>query len=141
MDRVSLRRTVTCSDVDSRDFLNIHPVPQPPEPEKPRDVPWDTFSETAQAHAGATPISGRRSMGLVDPTVCRYDPQNPCDHNHSSPQFRPQPELDEIGVGWTVQHIPKDRTAHVVAQRCILCSEEHSDLREHDCQVMAVVNG
>jgi hypothetical protein len=110
-----------------KDFLDNYPVPDPPPP------PVD--------HAERAKVKTAGSMLLVDRTVCKYDPRNPCGHDHSGPVFRPDPALDEIGVGWTVQHTPRNLNAHKVDQRCVVCWERVPDLREHECQVMVVLNG
>lgn len=121
------------------DFLAAFPVPQPPPGEEPpRDTALDAMAETTSQHAARTPMGGRRTMEIVSRAVCRF----PCtDHDHSEPEFRPQPDLDEIGVGWTVQHTPKDPNRHKVPQRCVLCWTEVPDLREHECQVAVVISG
>lgn len=110
---------------DFRDFMSTHPVPDPPAP------PVD-YTKT---------VHTARSMTIVDPTVCRFDPRNPCDHEHAGPIFRPQPDLDESGVGWTVQHTPKNFDAWKVDKRCVLCWKRVPDLSDHTCQVIAVLNG
>lgn len=126
---------------DLNDFFAQHPVPQPPPEEVKRDPVLDAIGETTATHAAGTPFRGRgRSMQLVDRTVCRFPCQVP-GHNHVAPIFRPEPELDEAGVGWTVQHVPTDFTRHHVPKRCVLCAEECDDLREHVCQVEAVLYG
>lgn len=118
----------------------MHPVPQPPAPPVEHDTAFEAFSDS-RVHAARTPFGGRRSMSLVDPTICKFDPQNDCGHDHAGPIFRPQPDLDEIGVGWTVQHTPQRLDAWKVDKRCVVCWERAADLRGHTCQVLAVLNG
>ena len=125
---------------DLSDFVATRPTTQPPREQPPADPVLDAFGDARQ-HAAGTPLRGRgRSMKLVDNTVCRYPCQIP-GHNHQQPVFRPQPDLDEVGVGWTVQHVPHDRNRSKVPQRCVVCWTETDDLREHVCTVMEVVNG
>jgi hypothetical protein len=125
---------------DLSDFMSAHPVPDPPVEKVERDTSFEAFA-AARVHATHTPFGGRRSMRLVDPAVCKFDPANDCGHDHAGPIFRPQPDLDEIGVGWTVQHTPQRLDAWKVDKHCVLCWECVSDLREHTCQVAVVLNG
>lgn len=109
------------SDLD--DFFALHPTPNPPPKETDHNAP-------------SVRTSG--SMRLVDNTVCRVG----CtEHNHNQPEFRPQPDLDEVGVGWTVQHVPRDPHRSVVPFRCVVCWAETDDLLAHVCPVMEVVRG
>lgn len=109
---------------DLSDFIAAHPTPDPP----PGRVD----------HAAAAKVKTAGSMRLVDNTVCRVG----CtDHNHTSPIFIPQPDLDEALVGWTPQHIPRDPNRHVVPKRCVLCWVQCDDLSEHACSVMEVLGG
>jgi hypothetical protein len=100
----------------------------------------EAFVATRQ-FATHTPFGGRRSMRLVDPTVCRVDLDNPCDHDHSSPVFTPDPALDETHVGWTAQHIPRKVDGYKVAMHCVLCWKLESELALHDCPVGVLVYG
>lgn len=106
---------------DLRDFFSTHPVPEAP-------VKTDPVPRVRTA----------RSMNIVDRTVCRAG----CtEHEHVGPVFTPDPELDEVGVGWTVQHMPSDPNRHKVPQRCVLCWAVADDLAEHECEVLALVSG
>lgn len=122
----------------SDDFLGFHPVPRPPVPEATPDPTGDAFGD-AKRYAVDTPFGGKGSMLLVDRSVCKY----PCKvHDHGTgPVFQPQPDMDEVGVGWTVQHMPLDPSRSQVDKRCVLCWTLEADLTEHDCLVLAVVNG
>jgi len=74
-------------------------------------------------------------MRIVDDSVCKVGCQ---EHEHVGPVFTPQPDLDEIGVGWTTQHVPRDRTRHIVPKKCIFC---WGDLADHSCKVLEVIRG
>lgn len=100
------------------DFMSTHPVP---------DAPVKVDKTPRVRTAG--------SMRLVDNTVCKVG----CtDHEHVGPTFVPDASLDEVGVGWTAQHIPTDPGRHLVPKKCIFCWEA---LDGHACRVVEVVNG
>lgn len=101
--------------------MSGHPVPNPP-----------------VRPAGPAQVHTARSMKLVDNTVCKVGCQ---EHAHVQPVFRPDPQLDETGVGWTAQHIPTDTSRHIVAKKCIFCWEQTDDMSAHVCRVLEVVNG
>ena len=126
---------------DVGDFMGAHPVPPPPV-KVHRDLALDSFREETSVRARATP-TGQRQSGLrlevaqqpCKAGLCRHPPGTLC----GSVDFTPDPSLDEIGVGWTAQHIPG--TPDPVDYFCILCWARCDDLALHDCAVVTLVAG
>lgn len=126
---------------DIGDFMGEHPVPRPPV-KVARDPAMDSFREETITRAARTPTGPRRS-GLVLEVAqqpckvgaCRHPPGTLC----GSATYEPDPGLDEVGVGWTAQHI-RGRT-EPVSYHCILCWEKTEHLELHECAVLSVING
>lgn len=126
---------------DINDFMFDRPVPKPPVKVE-RDPTMEAFGEETQ-RVPFTPTSRVKKTGLrLDSTVtqqpcragnCRHPPGTQC----GSVRWEPDPELDEIGVGWTAQHIPGHQDP--VLARCIFCWDEMEHPELHDCQVLAVL--
>lgn len=127
---------------DLTDLLSTHQTIRPPAAKVERDPALDSFHEETSQRAVRTPTGGRRtgfalevSQGPCRAGACRHPPGTLC----GSVEWQPDPNLDEIGVGWTAQHIPKDGRKPV-SVHCILCWEldEHPEL--HDCAVLELLN-
>lgn len=122
--------------------MEEHPVPRSPV-KVDRDPAMESFSEETSTRATHTPASRTKRSGLrlevaqqpCKVGACRHPPGTLC----GSATYEPDPGLDEVGVGWTAQHI-RGRT-EPVSYRCILCWTLTEHLELHDCAVLAVVNG
>lgn len=124
---------------DINDFMFDRPVPKPPV-KVVRDPTMEAFGEEV-ARVPYTPASRTKGSGLrlevgqqpCRAGQCRHPPGTLC----GNVVWEPDPELDEIGVGWTAQHIPLRQDPVLI--RCIFCwaLEEHLEL--HECAVLEVL--
>lgn len=125
---------------DISDFMGERPVPRPPV-KVVRDPTGESFRETTSQHAARTPVGGRRSGLRLEVAqqpcragACKHPPGTLC----GAPSYEPDPSLDEVDVGWTVQHI-RGRV-DPISYHCILCWEPTEHLELHDCAVLGVLN-
>jgi hypothetical protein len=126
---------------DIADFMGERPVPRPPV-KVVRDPQMESFREETR-RVPYTPTAAEKRTGLrLEVTqqpckagACKHPPGTLC----GSAVYEPDPGLDEVGVGWTAQHIRG--VTEPVSYHCILCWTLAEHLELHDCAVLSVVNG
>lgn len=125
---------------DIADFMDGHPVPRPPV-KVVRDPQMESFREETTTRAARTPTGSRRTGLRLEvgsqpckAGACRHPPGTLC----GNVGYEPDPSLDEVGVGWTAQHIRGK--VEPVSYRCILCWTPTEHLELHDCAVLSVIN-
>lgn len=126
---------------DLGDFLGNHPVPRAPV-KVVRDPTIEAFRDETSHRAARTPTATQRRSGFrlevaqqpCKAGACKHPPGTLC----GNVDFEPDPSLDEIGVGWTAQHIPREKR-EAVPVRCILCWAETPYLEQHACEVLALL--
>jgi hypothetical protein len=121
---------------DVSDFLGFHPGSRRPTKAPPPDVQREEFMRGHGVLKTPTADKRRENWRGFEVSPRRPDERiNSDDPAEMRKMFayEPDPELDEILVGWTVQQLGWVFTE--TPQECILCGTVLPDLMVHSCDV------